>query len=131
MRDRTYRGRFHENHYPDLSESSSFGRFCVSLATRELPVTGIVSGDGRHSSSGSLPLGNTNAIVILYSTWQVCRGRHTMAPHLIAAVVVFVVCGFWDIPQVRSYAAVMGGIAMGIAAGPLIGRPSGLAKPAV
>jgi len=34
-----------------------------------------------------------------------------MAPYLIAAVAVFLVCGFWDIPQVRSYAAVMGGIA--------------------
>jgi hypothetical protein len=51
--------------------------------------------------------------VILYSAWQVWRRRHTMAPYLIAAVVVFLVCGFWDIPQVRSYAAVMGGIALG------------------
>jgi O-Antigen ligase len=82
-------------------------------------------------SEGGLPLGITNATVILCSAWQVWRGRHTMAPYLIAAVVVFLVCGFWDIPQVRSYAAVMGGIAMGMAAGPLIGRPSDLARPAV
>lgn len=73
-------------------------------------------------SEGGLPLGITNATVILYSAWKVWQGRHTMAPYLIAAVVVFLVCGFWDIPQVRSYAAVMGGIAMGMAAGPLIGR---------
>ena len=51
-----------------------------------------------------------------------------MAPYLIAAVVVFLVCGFWDIPQVRSYAAVMGGISLGLAAGPLIGRADGLAQ---
>jgi hypothetical protein len=40
------------------------------------------------------------------------------------------VCGFWDIPQVRSYAAVMGGIALGMAAGPLIARSPVVAKPA-
>jgi hypothetical protein len=73
-------------------------------------------------AEGGLPLGITNAAVVIYSAWQVWRRRHTMAPYLIAAVVVFLVCGFWDIPQVRSYAAVMGGIALGMAAGPLIRR---------
>ena len=73
-------------------------------------------------SEGGLPLGIANATVILYSAGQVWQRRHTMAPYLIAAVVIFLVCGFWDIPQVRSYAAVMGGIALGMAAGPLIGR---------
>jgi hypothetical protein len=73
-------------------------------------------------SEGGLPLGIANATVILYSAWKVWRCRHTMAPYLIAAAVTFLVCGFWDIPQVRSYAAVMGGIALGMAAGPLIGR---------
>ena len=73
-------------------------------------------------SEGGLPLGITNATVILYSSWNVWRHRHSMAPYLIAGVVTFLVCGLWDIPQVRSYAAVMGGIAMGMAAGPLIAR---------
>jgi len=73
-------------------------------------------------AEGGLPLGIANATVILYSAWRVWLGRHTMAPYLIAAAVTFLVCGFWDIPQVRSYAAVMGGIALGMAAGPLIGR---------
>ena len=76
-------------------------------------------------SEGGLPLGIANATVILYSAWNVWRHRHTMAPYLIAAAVTFLVCGFWDIPQVRSYAAVMGGIVLGIAAGPLIGREDG------
>ena len=76
-------------------------------------------------SEGGFPLGITNATVILYSAWHVWRRRHSMAPYLIAAVVTFLVCGFWDIPQVRSYAAVMGGIALGMAAGPLIGREDG------
>ena len=76
-------------------------------------------------SEGGLPLGIANASVILYSAWNVWRRRHTMAPYVIAGVVTFLVCGFWDIPQVRSYAAVMGGIALGMAAGPLIERGEG------
>jgi hypothetical protein len=73
-------------------------------------------------AEGGLPLGIANGTVILYSAWQVWRHRHAMAPYLIAAVAIFLVCGFWDIPQVRGYAAVMGGIVLGMAAGPLIGR---------
>jgi len=80
-------------------------------------------------AEGGLPLGITNATVILYSAWVTWRRRHTMAPYLIAAVVTFLVCGFWDIPQVRSYAAVMGGIVLGMAAGPLIGRSDGSDAP--
>jgi hypothetical protein len=52
-----------------------------------------------------------------------------LAPYLIAAAVTCLVCGFWDMPQIRSYAAVMGGIALGMAAGPLIARSSGSATP--
>jgi hypothetical protein len=80
-------------------------------------------------AEGGIPLGITNATVVLYSAWQVWRRRHTMAPYLIAGVVTFLVSGFWDIPQVRSYAAVMGGIALGMAAGPLIGRGIDAATP--
>jgi hypothetical protein len=80
-------------------------------------------------AEGGIPLGITNATVILYSAWKVWLGRHTMAPYLIAAAVTCLVCGFWDMPQVRSYAAVMGGIALGMAAGPLIARSSGAATP--
>jgi len=80
-------------------------------------------------AEGGIPLGITNATVILYSAWKVWLGRHTMAPYLIAAAVTCLVCGFWDMPQVRSYAAVMGGIALGMAAGPLIARSSGSAAP--
>jgi O-Antigen ligase len=96
-----------------LERFSNFGQLQVAYA-HDFLLHGF--------AEGGLPLGITNAAVVLYSAWQVWRRRHTMAPYLIAAVVVFLVCGFWDIPQVRSYAAVMGGIALGMAAGPLIGR---------
>jgi hypothetical protein len=42
--------------------------------------------------------------------------------------VTLLVCGFRDIPQVRSYAVVMGGIALRMAAGPLIGRSASSAR---
>jgi hypothetical protein len=73
-------------------------------------------------SEGGLPLGIATSTVVLYSAWNVWRRRHAMAPYLIAGVIAVLVSGFWDMPQVRSYAAVMGGIALGMAAGPLIGR---------
>ena len=73
-------------------------------------------------AAGGLPLGIANAVVMLWSAWMTWVRRHTMAVWLIASVVTFLVCGLWDIPQVRSYAAVMGGIVLGMAAGPLIGR---------
>jgi O-antigen ligase len=71
---------------------------------------------------GGFPLGIANAAVVLWSAWTTWVRRHTMAVWLIAAVVTFLVCGFWDIPEIRSYAAVMGGMVLGMAAGPLIGR---------
>lgn len=80
-------------------------------------------------ASGGLPLGITNAVVILYSGAMAWVRRHTMAPYLIAAVVAWLICGLWDIPEVRSYAAVMGGIVLGMAAGPLIGRSTGAEEP--
>jgi hypothetical protein len=73
-------------------------------------------------ASGGVLLFLANAVVILWSAWMTWVRRHTMAVWLIASVVTFLVCGLWDIPQVRSYAAVMGGIVLGMAAGPLIGR---------
>ncbi len=73
-------------------------------------------------AAGGLPLGISLSIVVLYSGWRTWVRRHTMAPYLIAAVVTFLVCSVWDIPQVRAYAAVMGGMVLGMAAGPLIGR---------
>jgi hypothetical protein len=81
-------------------------------------------------ASGGLPLGIANAIVIVYSGAMVWVRRHTMAVYLIAAVVTWLACGLWDIPNVRSYAAVMGGIVLGMAAGPLIGREQAPADPA-
>jgi O-antigen ligase len=74
-------------------------------------------------AEGGLPLGIANAVVIAWSAWRTWLGRHTMAVWLIAAVVTALVCGIWDMPQVRSYGAVMAGLVLGMAAGPLVGRP--------
>jgi hypothetical protein len=73
-------------------------------------------------AEGGLPLGIANAIVVTWSAWRVWVGRHMMAVWLIAAVATTVACGIWDMPQVRSYGAVMTGIVLGMAAGPVVGR---------
>jgi hypothetical protein len=67
-------------------------------------------------AEGGLPLGIANAAVILGSTFMAWRNRFSLPVFVTAAAVAFLVCGLWDIPQVRSYAAVMGGIALGLVA---------------
>jgi len=55
------------------------------------------------------------------------RHRHVHQPYVIAAVVVVLVCGLWDIPQVRSYASVMGMIALGLVVVRVLGAGSAAA----
>jgi hypothetical protein len=55
-------------------------------------------------AEGGFPLGIANGLVILYSASMAWRHRHDHEAYVIAAVVVFLVCGLWDIPQVRAYA---------------------------
>jgi hypothetical protein len=74
-------------------------------------------------AEGGLPLGIANATVILYSAFMAWKNRHVHEAYLIAAVVIFLVCGLWDIPQVRSYASVMGGISLGLVAVRIVPAP--------
>jgi hypothetical protein len=67
-------------------------------------------------AEGGLPLGIANAAVILGSAFMAWRNRFSLPIFVTASAVSFLVCGLWDIPQVRSYAAVMGGIALGLVA---------------
>ena len=75
-------------------------------------------------SEGGLPLGITFGAVVLYSVLVGLRDRHARKGFVLAAVVVFLVSGLWDFPQTRSYAAVMGGIALGLAAIRVPPRPA-------
>jgi hypothetical protein len=67
-------------------------------------------------AEGGLPLGLAHGAVVLYSAFQAWRSRHVTAPFVTAAVVIYLVCGLWDFPQVRAYGAVLGGVALGLAA---------------
>jgi hypothetical protein len=65
-------------------------------------------------ADGGVPLGVTFGGVVLYSTVKMWSNRHRIAPYAIAGAVALLVTGLWDIPNVRSYGAVMGGLALGL-----------------
>jgi hypothetical protein len=67
-------------------------------------------------AEGGLPLGIANGAVVLGSAFMAWRNRLGLPVFVTASAVAFLVCGLWDIPQVRSYGAVMGGIALGLVA---------------
>jgi O-antigen ligase len=65
-------------------------------------------------ADGGIPLGVAIATVVigsLRSAWQL---RHRIPASWICAAVVVLVCGLWDMPQLRAYAAVMAGAALGL-----------------
>lgn len=65
-------------------------------------------------ADGGLPLGVAIATVVigsLKSAWQL---RHRIPASWIFAAIVVLVCGLWDMPQLRAYAAVMAGAALGL-----------------
>jgi O-antigen ligase len=65
-------------------------------------------------ADGGIPLGVAIATVVigsLRSAWQL---RHRIPASWICAAIVVLVCGLWDMPQLRAYAAVMAGAALGL-----------------
>ena len=65
-------------------------------------------------ADGGIPLGVAIATVVigsLRSAWQL---RHRIPASWIFAAIVVLVCGLWDMPQLRAYAAVMAGAALGL-----------------
>jgi hypothetical protein len=67
-------------------------------------------------ADGGVPLGITFGSVVLYSVVTMWSNRHRIAPYAIAGATVLLVTGLWDIPNLRSYGAVMGGLALGLVA---------------
>ena len=66
-------------------------------------------------ASGGLPLGLAFAGFIGYATRRLWAARRHLSPFTVAAAVTLLIAGLWDIPQLRSYGAVMGGVALGLA----------------
>ena len=67
-------------------------------------------------ADGGVPLGITFGGVVLYSVLTMWSNRRWIAPYAIAGATTLLVTGLWDIPNLRSYGAVMGGLALGLVA---------------
>jgi hypothetical protein len=67
-------------------------------------------------ADGGFPLGISFGAVLLYSIFKLWTNRTRVAPCVLAGATVLLVTGIWDIPNLRSYGAVMGGLALGMAA---------------
>ena len=61
-----------------------------------------------------VPLGVAVGTVLISSVRSAWRRRHEVPVYWIAAATALLVCGLWDMPQLRAFAAVMGGLALGL-----------------
>ena len=67
-------------------------------------------------ADGGFLLGGAVATVIFSSLRSGWARRRAIPIYWIGAAVALVVCGLWDMPQLRAYASVMGGLALGLVA---------------
>lgn len=67
-------------------------------------------------ADGGFVLGGAILAVIIGSIRSAWSRRRAIPIGFIAAAVAVIVCGLWDMPHLRSYAAVMGGLALGLVA---------------
>ena len=65
-------------------------------------------------ADGGVPLGVAVGTVLISSVRSAWRRRHEVPVYWIAAATALLVCGLWDMPQLRAFAAVMGGLALGL-----------------
>jgi hypothetical protein len=90
-----------------LSRVPEFGNVGIA-ASHNLLLNGF--------ADGGLPLGLSFGGVVFYSVVVMWSNRRRIAPYAIAAATTLLVTGLWDIPNLRSYGAVMGGLALGLVA---------------
>ncbi len=99
------------------------------LSLSRVPEFGSVDVTSSHNlffnafADGGLPLGITFGFLVLHSTAMMWWHRRTIASYAIAAATTLLVTGLWDIPNLRSYGAVMGGLALGIVARTVTATP--------
>ena len=67
-------------------------------------------------ADGGFPLGIAVATVIASSAVGAWRRRRNLPPEWIAAVATVLICGLWDMPQLRAYGALFGGLALALGA---------------
>jgi O-antigen ligase len=65
-------------------------------------------------ADGGIPLGVAIATVVIGSLRSAWNLRHRIPTSWVYAAIVVLVCGLWDMPQLRAYAAVMAGATLGL-----------------
>lgn len=76
-------------------------------------------------ADGGLPLGAAIATVVIGSVVLMVRNRRQIPLPWRMAVIVLLVCGLWDMPQLRAFGSLLGGIALGLVARPVALREPG------
>ena len=67
-------------------------------------------------ADGGFPLGAAIATVVIGSVVLMIRNRRYIPLPWRMAVVTLLVCGLWDMPQLRAFGALLGGISLGLVA---------------
>lgn len=67
-------------------------------------------------ADGGFPFGVAIATVVIGSVVLMIRNRHQIPLPWRMAVVILLVCGLWDMPQLRAFGALLGGISLGLVA---------------
>jgi hypothetical protein len=65
-------------------------------------------------ASGGIPYGAATAIGVIGSGLLMWRNRRSIPIEWLAAVAALLICGLWDMPQTRAFAALYGGIVLGL-----------------
>jgi O-antigen ligase len=65
-------------------------------------------------ADGGVPLGLAMLTLIITAITGIWRFRKSISPIWVVTAVTLLVCGAWDMPQLRTFAAVFGGVALGL-----------------
>ncbi len=104
-----------------------FGGGWQSLARNpEVSVRGIADSHNMILAAfadGGIPLGLAFGGVVLFSVRMIWANRRIIPAYAMASAVTLLAAGLWDIPNLRSYGAVLGGLALGVVARNLPRQP--------
>lgn len=67
-------------------------------------------------AAGGIPFALATGIGVIGSALSMWRNRTNIPIEWVAAATALLVCGLWDMPQTRAFAAIYGGVALGVVA---------------
>jgi hypothetical protein len=65
-------------------------------------------------ADGGLPLGLAMLTLVVTAVTGIWHFRKSISPIWVVAAITLLVCGAWDMPQLRTFGAVFGGVALGL-----------------